>query len=82
VADPARADGLEFDVAVAAQQVIVGLHRAGFEAAWWWMLDYNEERPHDALKQPRVPGFLCWLDGGDYVGAAGQGNDRAGYSPE
>jgi putative transposase len=19
------------------------------EAAWWWMLDYNEERPHDAL---------------------------------
>lgn len=18
-------------------------------AAWWWMLDYNEERPHDAL---------------------------------
>ena len=19
------------------------------EAAWWWMLQYNEERPHDAL---------------------------------
>jgi putative transposase len=19
------------------------------EAAWWWMIDYNEERPHDAL---------------------------------
>jgi putative transposase len=19
------------------------------EAAWWWMLEYNEERPHDSL---------------------------------
>ena len=19
------------------------------EAAWWWMVEYNEERPHDSL---------------------------------
>ncbi|WP_295362487.1 integrase core domain-containing protein [Arenimonas sp.] len=19
------------------------------EAAWWWMLEYNEQRPHDSL---------------------------------
>jgi putative transposase len=19
------------------------------EVSWWWMIDYNEERPHDAL---------------------------------
>lgn len=32
VADPADADGLEFDAALAAQQAIVGVHRAGLEA--------------------------------------------------
>src|SRR5690606_14181173 len=21
----------------------------GREAAWWWMIEYNEERPHDSL---------------------------------
>ncbi len=34
LADHARTDRIEFDVAVAAQQVIVGLHRAGLEAAF------------------------------------------------
>lgn len=34
LADHACTDRIEFDVAVAAQQVIVGLHRAGLEAAF------------------------------------------------
>ena len=47
------------------------------EAAWWWMLEYNEQRPHDSLaighrantvnESPNVLLLQCLLDGGAYV---------------
>jgi transposase InsO family protein len=46
------------------------------EAAYWWMIEYNEERPHDSLRDltpsdtvNNTPGVLllnCLLDGGAY----------------
>lgn len=46
------------------------------DAAYWWMLDYNEQRPHESLgdltppntanKSPAVLLLKCLLDGGAY----------------
>lgn len=43
------------------------------EAAWWWMIEYNEQRPHDSLdgltpieyrqKRVRILLLQCLLDG-------------------
>ena len=56
------------------------------EATYWWMLEYNEERPHDSLGN-RTPAEArqlsepllaeCRLDGGAY-GSSAPGN-RAAY---
>ena len=47
------------------------------EAAYWWMIEYNEQRPHESLetlrpanianKPPEVLLLKCLLDGGAYA---------------
>ncbi|QDW67542.1 transposase [Luteimonas granuli] len=49
------------------------------QAAYWWMLEYNEERPHDSLgdmtpastvKPPEIQLLKCLLDGEAYAAPA------------
>ena len=43
-------------------QHLFGSLEAVREATWWWMLEYNEHRPHDALGD-RTPNDLRQLAG-------------------